>query len=367
MSTSRGSALWGKRTGGNPRRRSLSGKGPRILLGAALAASLALMAPGVASSGGGSTALVPQSLLDSIQANPDGRFSVVIQGDGSEKSDRLAGRLGKELGKDQGSKGASPRPFTVRAAFKSIDGVAASLSGRDILNLRKKTGVLSIVPDSPVTVAANPQKWPAAVAADWFLSSPQAFGSRAATIAIVDSGVDKGSAALGTHLLKQVDLGGGSSTGDARGHGTFVAGVAAGNGAYKGVAPDARIVSLDVFDGQGQGTTSDVIRAADWILKNKDTYGIRVANFSLQTSQPSSFLYDPLDAAVERLWQAGIVVVASAGNYGSDDAPSGVLFAPGNDPFVITVGAVDISGSSNTWDDTNAPWSAYGYRLPFLA
>jgi len=287
---------------------------------------------------------------------------VVIQGDGSEKSDKLAGRLAKELAKDQsGVKGGSTTPFKARAAFTSIDGVAATVSGRDILILRKKTGVFSIVPDSPVTVAANPQKWPTAVAADWFLNSYYASGSRAATIAIVDSGVDKTAAGLGTHLLKQVDLGGGSWSGDSRGHGTFVAGLAAGNGVYRGVAPDARIVSLDVFDGQGKGTTSDVIRAADWILKNKDVYGIRVANFSLQTSQPSSFLYDPLDAAVERLWQAGVVVVASAGNYGTGGAPSGVLFAPGNDPFVITVGAVDINGSSATWDDTSAPWSAYGY------
>jgi serine protease AprX len=361
MST-RGSALWGRRTGGNPRRRALSGIGPRVLVAAVLAASLGLAVPGVASSGGGSTAVVPQSLLDSAQANPGGSFSVVIQGDGSEKSERLAGRLAKELGKDQsGVKGGSTKPFKAQAAFTSIDGVAATVSGRDILSLRKKTGVLSVVPDSPVTVAANPQKWPSSVAADWFLSSAYAYGSRAATIAIIDSGVDKAAAGLGTRLLKQVDLGGGSSSGDSRGHGTFVAGVAAGNGFYRGVAPDARLVSLDVFDGQGQGTTSDVIRAADWILKNKDVYGIRVANFSLQTSQPSSFLYDPLDAAVERLWQAGVVVVASAGNYGTAGAPSGVLFAPGNDPFVITVGAVDINGSSATWDDTSAPWSAYGY------
>jgi serine protease AprX len=360
MSTPRGSALWGKRTGGN-RGRTVSGQGLRIVLGAVLAANLALVAPGVASSDRGSTALVPQGLLDEAQANPDGRFSVVIQGDGSEKSDVLAGRLGRELAKARGAKGTSANPFKVRAKFSSIDGVAASLAGRDILDLRRKTGVLSIVPDSPVTVAANPQKWPSAVAADWFLSSSYAWGSRAATIAIVDSGVDRASAGLGTHLLKQVDLGGGSSSGDPRGHGTFVAGVAAGNGTYRGVAPDARIVSLDVFDGQGRGMTSDVIRAADWILKNKDVYGIRVANFSLQTSQPSSFLYDPLDAAVERLWQAGIVVVASAGNYGSAGAPSGILFAPGNDPFVITVGAVDINGSWIAWDDRNAPWSAYGY------
>jgi serine protease AprX len=72
-------------------------------------------------------------------------------------------------------------------------------------------------------------------------------------------------------------------------------------------------------------------------------------------------MYYPLDQAVERLWQSGIVVTAAAGNYAVDGKPSGVLYAPANDPFVITVGAVDIHGSPDTRDDLNSPWSAYGY------
>jgi serine protease AprX len=92
-----------------------------------------------------------------------------------------------------------------------------------------------------------------------------------------------------------------------------------------------------------------------------------VANFSLHSSQANSFMYDPLDKAVERLWTAGVVVVAAAGNYGVDGQPSGVPFAPGNDPFVITVGADDIDGSVSTTDDLAAPWSAYGYTLDGFA
>src|SRR5438270_478251 len=88
------------------------------------------------------------------------------------------------------------------------------------------------------------------------------------------------------------------------------------------------------------GNSSDVIAAADWILQNKDTYNIRVANFSLHGSQNSTFRFDPLDKAVERLWFSGVVVVAAAGNYGATQ--SGVLYAPGNDPFVITVGATGV-------------------------
>jgi serine protease AprX len=122
-----------------------------------------------------------------------------------------------------------------------------------------------------------------------------------------------------------------------------------------------------VMDDSGMAMTRDVIAAADWILANKDKYGIKVANFSLHSSQPNSVVYDPLDKAVERLWFSGVVVVAAAGNYGIDGQPSGVPFAPGNDPFVITVGADDVDGSTSTMDDTAAPWSAYGYTLDGFA
>jgi serine protease AprX len=75
---------------------------------------------------------------------------------------------------------------------------------------------------------------------------------------------------------------------------------------------------------------------------------------------PSSFTVDPLDQAVERLWFSGVVVVAAAGNYG-EGAAGDVKYAPGNDPFVITVGAADLAGTADPSDDFAAPWSIYGY------
>ena len=78
-------------------------------------------------------------------------------------------------------------------------------------------------------------------------------------------------------------------------------------------------------------------------------------------------MYDPLDKAVERLWFNNVVVVAAAGNYGKPDGPSGVPFAPGSDPFVITVGASDMGRSVSMYDDVAAPWSAYGYTLDGFA
>jgi serine protease AprX len=118
---------------------------------------------------------------------------------------------------------------------------------------------------------------------------------------------------------------------------------------------------LDVMDDTGVAKTSDVITAAQWILDNKAKYNIRVANFSLHSATPSNFTSDPLDRAVEKLWFSGVVVVAAAGNYGTTGGPSGVRYAPGNDPFVITVGAVDLANTIGVGDDQTAPWSAYGY------
>jgi serine protease AprX len=141
-----------------------------------------------------------------------------------------------------------------------------------------------------------------------------------------------------------------------------VAGIAAGAAPdLTGAAPAAPIVSIKVMDQNGQARTSDIINACQWILDNKAQYNIRVANFSLHSSYSTNFYRDPLDRAVEKLWFNGVVVVAAAGNYGSATGPSGVKYSPGNDPFVITVGAVDLGGSARTNDDSVPSWSAYGY------
>ena len=93
-------------------------------------------------------------------------------------------------------------------------------------------------------------------------------------------------------------------------------------------------------DANGESMESDVIAAADWVLANKDTYGIKVVNISMAGTSPTSFQFDPLDQAVERLWLSGVTVVVAAGNFGTGSAVD-MSAAPGNDPFVITVGALD--------------------------
>jgi serine protease AprX len=156
---------------------------------------------------------------------------------------------------------------------------------------------------------------------------------------------------------------------DVYGHGTHVAGIIAGNGNnrpttdaldgnYVGIAPEANLISIKIADDKGDATVLDAIYGLQFAVDNKDTYNIRVVNLSLESSVAQSYKTDPLDAAAESAWLHGIVVVAAAGNRGS--ASDAVKYAPGNDPYVISVGAVDDQGTKNTLDDTLADWSSRG-------
>jgi serine protease AprX len=220
------------------------------------------------------------------------------------------------------------------------------------------------VPGLPELLPAFKQHWPYVAGMPALQARPGVQAGQPGTIAIVDSGIDASRADFGDRVIEQVTLTErpANSAGDGYGHGTAVASVAAGGAqGYTGAAPGARIVSIDVLDDNGVGNVSDVIEAADWIYENRERLDIKVANFSLHGTTLASLVSDPLDRAVERLWQAGIVVVAASGNYATDSAESAVPFAPGNDPFVVTVGATDTRGTFTERDDIAAPWSAWGY------
>jgi serine protease AprX len=305
-------------------------------------------------------AYVPDTLLSAIEQDPTQSFDVILQGDPKQGA---RGFIKKILSDQSGSDDESVQSGDVKQLFTSIDGAQLTLTGKQILRVAKNGIAQSIVPNETVKAQgySNPQPWTSAVNVWPNWSSPAA---NSPTIAIVDSGIQKYRSDFGSRVLARVDLTstGSNSSGDGFGHGTFVAGIAAGSAwGYAGAMPNANLVSLDVMNDQGAGTVSDVIRACDWILANKATYNIQVANFSLHSANVGSVMFDPLDQAVEKLWLNGVVVVAAAGNYGTGSTPSGVLFAPGNDPFVITVGATDIGSASGTSDDSVAPWSAYGY------
>ena len=143
---------------------------------------------------------------------------------------------------------------------------------------------------------------------------------------------------------------------DLYGHGTHVAGIIGGNGYlsggnYAGVAPGVNLLDLRVLDLNGSGSDSNVIAAIEQAIALQSTYNIRVINLSLGRGIFVSYTQDPLCQAVEAAWKAGIVVVVAAGNYGRVSVNGsngfGTITAPGNDPFVITVGAMKSNGSSN--------------------
>jgi serine protease AprX len=365
----RQNALWGRR--GEQRGNALWGSGKRgifvLTLVAAVMAPVAGSAAPPARSSAHAAAATGSTLLDAAAAHPDQVFEVIVQtragGGKSRTADAVAAAVRAHPGKARG----------LKKQFSVISGGAAELTGAQIVELAKQNDVLAITPDAPTTATActtcpyEGTYWPYITGVTGFWQKPGAKAApapQAPAIAIVDSGVDAANQFFGGRVVKQVTLTSltPNSPGDGRGHGTFVAGLAAGMiNNWGGASPTSKIVSLDVLDDSGKGVTSDVIAAADWIYQHKDEYGIRVANFSLHGEGGSSFLQDPLDKAVERLWLSGVVVVTAAGNYASNGQASGVLYAPANDPFVITVGAVDVKDTSDLSDDVAAPWSSYGY------
>ncbi|MEO6653357.1 MAG: S8 family serine peptidase [Ilumatobacteraceae bacterium] len=147
---------------------------------------------------------------------------------------------------------------------------------------------------------------------------------------------------------------------DTYGHGTHLAGIIAGNDGDQvlGIAPSSRIVSLKVAGATGQTDVAQVIAAIDWVVENRDRDGlnIRVLNLSMGVPGVPSNVGDPLSAAVERAWNAGIVVVAAAGNRGN---AAGGVDSPAVDPYVIAVGAIE---RYDSWGnaDSIAPWSSGG-------
>ena len=177
------------------------------------------------------------------------------------------------------------------------------------------------------------------------------------TVALVDTGVADVTDLAGrvldvtdplTGVIKRcVDFSGEGQCGDSYGHGTFLAGIIAGtgassNGRWKGMAPGAKIISLKVAGRDGSSDVSKVLAAIQWAVSFRQQYGIRVLNLSLGTDSTQSWKVDPLNYAVERAWQAGIVVTVAASNRGPSP---GTISKPGDDPWVLTVGAVDDRGT----------------------
>jgi len=263
----------------------------------------------------------------------------------------------------------------VTDALPIVAGFAASLPGWAVAKLARSPGVLAVTPDRRVHVqgtASGSQVrsvYPKVVRADkaW----QQGVTGSGVTVAVVDTGVASVPDLAGrlvpvTEGLGQPkpckNLSGELNCNDAYGHGTFIAGLIAGNGAssggkWKGVAPGARILSVKIAGADGAADVSNVLAAIQWVVSFKDRYGIRVLNLSLGTDSTQSYLTDPLNYAVERAWAAGIMVVVAASNRGPDPQ---TISKPADDPWVITAGATDDRGTASLSDDLLPDFSGRG-------
>lgn len=125
---------------------------------------------------------------------------------------------------------------------------------------------------------------------------------------------------------------------DDNGHGTFVAGVAAGNGVtsageFSGVARRASVIGVKVIGADGEGSAFDVLDGMQWIVDNKDKIGVKVCCMSFGATPTDNS--DPLRRGAEVLVREGITVVVASGNEGIN-----ALKTPAISPLVLSVGAI---------------------------
>lgn len=274
----------------------------------------------------------------------------------------------------QGVSGAAVRAAveahhgTVTRDLWIVNGVAADIPAGELAALRAEPGVTYVSQDVAVQVQdATPSPlhaatavYPKVVGADRLWS--EGVDGEGVTVALVDTGIAK-VADLAGRVVGGVDFSGGSNPyNDEFGHGTFVAGLVAGDGTssggqYKGVAPKAKLVSIKIAGADGSSDVSHVLAAMQWAVSSKSQFGIRVLNLSLGTDSTQSYQLSPLNAAVERAWDSGIVVTVSSSNNGPG---AGTVTKPGDDPLVITVGALDDKGTPGQGDDVMAGFSGQG-------
>jgi len=262
-----------------------------------------------------------------------------------------------------------------------VGSVAAFLTPAEIRMLGGASFVTEIVADNPVHGFDYRSTMDVTNLTIGLADVPAAAdGSRPAgagvTVAILDSGVTTNTDLAASRIVGWKDfVNGQPAPYDDAGHGTYVAGLIAGDGTaslplddggcatvqFRGVAPAADIVGIKVLDEVGQGRTSTLIAGIAWAIAHKDDYNIRVLNISIGGNPIGSFTRDPVDRAVEAAWRSGITVVCAAGNEG--DFGSGGVLSPGNDPFVITVGATDTWQTADVTDDVVASYSSVGPTL----
>jgi serine protease AprX len=258
---------------------------------------------------------------------------------------------------------------TVTWSLPIVGGFAATVPEGAVTTLAGYAGVRAVTFDTTV----QPQDLPADGGAPSVHreavgtpTDPAAPAGEGVTVAVIDTGISAvpdladnlrpvlnsaGVAVSCVNFSKE------SGCGDSYGHGTFVAGLIAGNGVRKGIAPAADLLSVKLSGRDGTSTVSQLLAAIQWVVENKDAYDIGVLNLSLKVSSNLSYRIDPVNFAVEQAWASGIVVVVSAGNQG---AGAETIAKPADDPWVISVGSTDDQGSAPITDDLVSSFSSRG-------
>jgi serine protease AprX len=277
------------------------------------------------------------ALVRQAAAHPSGTLQVIVReatpaSDGAERLVRsLGGSVGRELG--------------------LVHAFAATIPGTALEPLAESPAVLRIWGDARLTShivdtrkydtwSAN-TVWRGVIGANG-IGVPGKNGA-GVTVALLDTGVAQ-VPDLQNRVIERVDLTQDQDGLDHYGHGTHMAGIIVGdgtssNGAYTGLAPGANLVSIKVASWDGSTDVSEIIAGLQWAVAHQAQYGIRVLNLSYGTDGTQAYKLDPLDYAVEQVWLSGVVVVVAAGNRGPS---SGTVDKPGDDPFVITVGAANV-------------------------
>jgi len=343
----------------------------------ALAATLFLgVTPLMADSKSGPSNVDPALLADA-KAHPDAYFQVIVRGAPSAAaSNGSALQDGATTRNRSDSESRTHKAETVlstsdgsRRSLAIVGGASGALLGSQIVTLAQTPLVDRIVRDEAFTATWNADDAARAVddVAIETVRAPMVWDSKGLsgkgiTVAVVDSGVADHPDLAG-RIVARVDLTGEGSKGDPGGHGTHVAGLIAGDGAasggrWTGVAPQANIVSVRVIDATGHAKLSTIFAGLQWVLRNRSTYHIRIANLSFGGAALSSYQNDLLASAVEMLNFSGLTVVVSAGNDGRLGAST--ITTPATDPFVITAGADDTNGTAGIKDDSVAKWSSRG-------
>lgn len=152
---------------------------------------------------------------------------------------------------------------------------------------------------------------------------------------------------------------------DDNGHGTFVSGIACGCGIYNqencGFAKHAKIITIKALNSKGSSSSNLILDAMEWIYQNHKVYNITVVCMSFGADCLNKT--DPLSKGAELLWKSGITIVSAAGNSGPNN---NTIKSPGNNPYIITVGALDIDKMQISNFSSRGP-TIYGHKPDLLA